>query len=60
MGKEFKFELGAKVTIAISGEAGEVKGRAEYLASENLYEVLFKAADGRACKSWWSEAELSA
>ncbi|HHA2858088.1 TPA: hypothetical protein ACOFDH_000461 [Stenotrophomonas maltophilia] len=57
--KQFKFELGQQVNIAASGEGGEVIGRAEYTTSENTYYIRYKAADGRATESWWSESALS-
>lgn len=57
---EFKFNLGDKVAIAISGESGTVKGCAEYATTENNYLVPYKAADGRAVEHWWSESELHA
>lgn len=57
---EFKFNLGQKVAITISGESGTVKGCAEYDHTENGYLVLYKAADGRAVEHWWSESTLQA
>ncbi|MBR8027808.1 hypothetical protein KDX27_22650 [Burkholderia cenocepacia] len=55
----FKFSLGDNVTIAASGEAGEVIGRAEYADSSNQYYIRYKAGDGRATESWWSESALT-
>lgn len=55
----FKFELGEPVKIDISGETGEVIGRAEYVATAPSYFVLFKAADGRAVTGWWEADFLS-
>lgn len=46
------------MTITVSGEAGTVIGRADYIDSENNYYVLYKGADGRAMKEWWRESEL--
>ena len=54
----FKFYIGQQVKVAISGEAGEVRGRAEYTASERSYLVLYKSADGRAVETWWPESVL--
>lgn len=54
-----KFELKQAVTIAASGEVGEVVGRAQYLHSEPSYLVRYKSADGRAVESWWSESALA-
>lgn len=57
--KSFKFNLNAHVSIAASGEAGEVVARAEYAAAENGYLVRYKAADGRAVEAWWGESALT-
>ena len=57
---DFKFDLKAKVTIAASGEQGEVIGRAEHVYAENNYNVRYKAGDGRAVESWWTESALEA
>lgn len=55
----YKFDLGETVKIDISGETGEVIGRAEYVATAPSYFVLFKAADGRAVTAWWEADFLS-
>jgi len=55
----FKFELNEPVKIDVSGEAGTVIGRAEYVASSPLYFVLIKSADGRAVTAWWEANFLS-
>lgn len=57
---KFKFELGARVGISISGEIGNVKGRSEHVDAERQYQVEYKAADGRAVVAWWSESSLEA
>ncbi|MCW3644081.1 hypothetical protein K6Y74_12650 [Burkholderia cenocepacia] len=56
----FKFNLRDAVTIAASGETGEVIGRAEYADGSNQYYIRYKAADGRATESWWSESAITA
>lgn len=56
---QFKFNLSQTVQITASGESGDVVARAEYAHSENSYLVRYKAADGRACESWWGESALS-
>lgn len=56
---KFKFELTQPITILISGEIGEIIGRAEYIHSENNYMIRYKCADGRAVESWWAESALS-
>jgi len=58
MGNRFKFDLCNQVAIAISGEIGEVIGRAEYGHSENTYYLRYKSADGRAIEAWWPESAL--
>lgn len=57
---KFKFELSQLVEPRISDEWGEVRGRAEYAASENQYFIFYKAADGRALSAWFNESELEA
>lgn len=59
MPEKFKFELKQQVTIAASGEQGTVIGRAEYVHCENSYYIRYKAADGRATESWWTESALA-
>ncbi|MGL4757032.1 MAG: hypothetical protein ACRCXB_32175, partial [Aeromonadaceae bacterium] len=55
----FKFGLNQLVEIAVSGEFGTVKSRAEYAnGSENTYFVHYKAADGRAVTQWFDESDL--
>ncbi|TPG61507.1 hypothetical protein [Ewingella americana] len=56
--KKFMFELAAKVVVLISGEAGQVKARAEYVNHANAYLIHYKAADGRAVDSWFDEDEI--
>lgn len=57
---EYSFSLGQAVKIAASGEGGQVIGRSEYAYAENSYLVRYKAADGRAVESWWTESALVA
>jgi len=56
----FKFELGDRVVIAASGEAGTVIGQACYTFSETSYLLRYKSADGRAVEAWWVENALVA
>lgn len=58
--KKFKYELSTPVEILISGEAGHVKARAEYVTNANAYLVHYKAADGRAVDNWFDESEIQA
>ena len=55
---QFKFALGQQVSIAASGESGDVIARAEYATSENSYLLRYRAGDGRAVEAWWSESAL--
>ena len=56
---QFKYPLGAVVQVAISGEEGHIKARAEYAASANCYLIHLRAADGRAVDSWFEEGEIA-
>lgn len=49
----FKVNHGDKVQIVVSGETGEVIGRADYKTAEDNYYLRYKAADGRAIEAWW-------
>jgi hypothetical protein len=55
----FKFDLGQQACITVSGEIGEVTGRAQYTATENSYWLRYKSADGRGVQAWWDESSLS-
>ena len=55
---EFEFDIGEQVVVDVSGEAGEVMGRAEYKTSANTYYVRYRSADGRAVEAWWEESAL--
>lgn len=57
---EFKFSLGQKVKLALSGESGDVVGRAQYLNANNNYYVRYVDAHGVQRESWWSEEALVA
>jgi hypothetical protein len=54
----FKYKLGEKVEVEVSGEAGIIVGRAEYTTAESNYFLRYKATDGRAVEAWWSEESL--
>lgn len=56
----FRFELSQIVDIAVSEEFGHVKGRAEYLNSQNQYLVHYRNATGNAEDRWFDEDELCA
>jgi hypothetical protein len=57
---KFKFDLKLIVRLVESGETGTVVGRAEFIASEPTYLVLYKAGDGRQVEQWWRESALEA
>jgi len=54
----FKFQLGQRAVIQVSGEEGEVVGRAEYNNAEPSYFVRYKTAQGLAATEWWTEQAL--
>lgn len=55
----FKFELCQSIKVTISGEEGQVKGRAEYAHMNNQYFIHYLTADGRGVDGWFDEGELS-
>lgn len=55
----FRFNLNQQVTIAASGETGQVIGRAQYATGQDQYHIRYRAADGRAVESWWGEDALT-
>ena len=54
----FKFEMFTEVLISVSGEHGQVIGRAEFAHSENSYFIRYVNGDGRANEVWWGESAL--
>jgi hypothetical protein len=56
---DFKFELDQEVTITASGESGVVVGCAHYNNADCSFLIRYKAGDGRAVESWWTEKALS-
>lgn len=52
-------ELGRKVWLAMSGEAGVCIGVAKYLYEPDSYYVRYIAADGRQCECWFKSSALS-
>lgn len=54
----FKYKLKQEVTIIVSGEVGEIIGRAEYVTGEKTYSIRYKAADGRAVEQWWNQVAI--
>lgn len=57
---DFKFQIAQIVNIPASGESGEVIGQAHFAHAEDSYLVRYRAADGRAVESWWTEGALAA
>lgn len=53
-----KFNINDKVQISVSGEVGDIHGRAEYKAAESSYLIRYKSADGRATEAWWQESAI--
>jgi hypothetical protein len=60
MSPEFRFDLEAAVTLALSGEKGIVIGRAQFLDSDDQYQVRYKDALGKCEEKWWGESALTA
>ena len=56
--KDFMFDLGNEVVIVCSGESGQIIGRADYLDGDDMYNIRYKAADGRAVEAWWAESAI--
>jgi len=58
---QFKYELESPVKLVMSGERGEILGRAEYAkVDEPSYYVRYLAGDGRLVESWWDEGAIEA
>lgn len=55
---KFQFEIGADVALSMSGEQGQVIGRAEYAHQPPQYFVRYVAADGRQCEGWFEAQAL--
>ena len=58
MRKEFKFALDGKVKLRLSGEAGEIVGRAEFSDQDNMYQVVYLDGNGCQKRDWIMENEL--
>lgn len=56
--QSFKFALRDLVKLNMSGEFGEVIGRASYTYSEPAYLLRYVAADGRQVEAWQTEGSL--
>jgi hypothetical protein len=55
----FKYELGERVEISVSGEVGEVIARAELSNAENQYNLRYQEFYGSATERWWGESALN-
>lgn len=58
MGNNAVIALGDQVVIKVSGETGQVIGRAQYMTSEPSNLVRYKSADGRAVEAWWPDSAV--
>lgn len=56
----FKFEMNDEVTIKASGEYGLVIGQAHFANADDSFLIRYKAGDGRAQETWWTEDALLA
>lgn len=57
--EEKQFELGDNAHLTLSGEAGIVIGKAEYLYETRKYLVQYVAADGRQVENWFAGPQLA-
>lgn len=57
--KTFDFKLGDSVNLALSGEKGEIVGRAHYVNAIPSYLVRYVAADGRQIETWLAEDAIT-
>lgn len=53
--ENFKFNLGQKARIVCSGEEGNIRGRADYVAGRSDYLLHYKSAEGKADSAWFAE-----
>lgn len=56
---DMKFKIGDKLRIKVSSEVGTVRAVAIWDDGPPQYFLFYKAADGRAVESWWTEAALT-
>ena len=56
-----EIKLGSKVKLALSDEAGVVKGLVNYLNQDPMAYVMYLAGDGRQVTDWWflSDREIT-
>ncbi|MCA1337377.1 hypothetical protein [Pseudooceanicola marinus] len=58
--KGFAFDMGAKLKLKASPEAGVVIGRGQIAHSEDIYLLRYCAGDGRQVENWWGESAVEA
>ncbi len=56
----FKFEIDQDVEIAVSGERGTIRARAEFAEAAPSYFLRYQSRDGAAREAWWNEPALFA
>ena len=54
----FKFKIGDRAQLIVSGESGRITGMSLYEHGGPQYFLHYKAADGRAVSQWWDESNL--
>jgi hypothetical protein len=54
----FKFAIGQRLALIVSGENGEAVARSESANAEPSYLIRYAAADGRAVEAWWAQSAL--
>lgn len=55
---DFEFDLGDTARIKVSGEQGEVIGRADYKHDQNYFQIRYEAANGTATTKYWGADAL--
>jgi hypothetical protein len=58
MKPDFNYIIGQNVKLSLSGESGDVIGRAEYKDQPPSYYVRYLAADGCQVKEWLNDDDL--
>lgn len=56
--QRFTFKLGQTARITVSGEQGQIVGRAEYSTSEPSYLIRYPSVEGVAVERWWTQSAI--
>lgn len=55
---DFEFDMGDTVHIKVSGEQGQVIGRADYKHDQNYFQIRYRTSNGTATTRWWGADAL--